>query len=115
MSSRGGGPNKIGGPKPKNLIIIFGCPPNKTVFANSSLTRTLFARLRKKVNLKTHCIKLPKAILDWEIPGDGELMLKSTSVLLLENVFPGLALTNPTEEVTTQTTIPIIEPVEKKK
>lgn len=47
---RGGGDPAFSLDLPKNLIIIHGCPPGKTVRGDSKLTLALLLKLRKIVN-----------------------------------------------------------------
>ena len=71
-----------------NLILIFGCPPELRVTANSTLTSMIFAKLLRVVNLAEKSLTLPQNLLNWNIPGNGELLIITEQTLLLENVFP---------------------------
>jgi hypothetical protein len=83
-----------------NLILIFGCPPELRVTANSTLTSMVFAKLHSVVNrADNNRITLPQNLLNWKIPGNGELLIITEQSLLLENVIlPDPVLTSPIEE-----------------
>ena len=70
-----------------NLIIIFGCSPELRVSAFSPLTSKVFARFQSVVNKADNSLRLPLALINWQIPGNGELLMITTQTLLLENVF----------------------------
>ena len=90
ISSRGGG---VEAEKPMikqgNLILIFGCPPELRVSANSTLTSTFFSKLSScsLVNTAANSLRLPQNLLFWPIPGNGELLIISKQCLFLDNVF----------------------------
>ena len=62
--------------KLKNLIIFFACPPGGTASGNSRLTGDLLYELRDCVDAD-NSLALPVKLIDWEMPDEGEVMLKS--------------------------------------
>ena len=48
-----------------NIIIIYGCPPNKLVPAKSTIATAFFERLREKANDATGEVTLPYALVGW--------------------------------------------------
>ena len=72
--------------KGTNLILIFGCPPELRVTANSPLTSKLFTKLHSLINTADNSLRLPHNLLNWQIPGNGELLIITAQSLLLENV-----------------------------
>ena len=74
------------GPKPKNLIMLFACPPGEETRGNSDLTEDLLQKLRSCVEADNSQV-LPGKLIGWEMPNEGEIMLKSDSNIVLTNVF----------------------------
>ena len=62
--------------KLKNLIIFFACPPGGTASGNSHLTGDLLYELRDRVD-SDNSLVLPVKLIDWEMPDEGEVMVKS--------------------------------------
>jgi len=60
-------------PKPKNLIILFGCWSGKTVEGNSTLTPALLSKLSSIVKADNSLV-LPGELISWVVPGQGEIL-----------------------------------------
>ena len=65
----------------RNLIAVFGCPPNKTVPANSRVISDFFDQIKTNVNPYTRELLLPEALNHWTPEGDGEIVAKTVRSL----------------------------------